>query len=243
MRIFARTMAVCGILLRKIFCDITRCHPHGRGKTRLPELYSTAMPVWIRNSLFAVVMLCAAVIGMRVYLELNRPVAPEPDLPVSGQVSGAPERLPHFVLNDIAGEPRNIHEWSGPLLLNFWATWCAPCRREIPLLQALHADRAGIQVIGIAIDRQTDVESFLGEYGVTYPNLVGQEDALEVSELFGLAGLGLPFSVLTGADGHVLTVHIGEIDAAQLAEMVGISKAYESGALPLAAARAKLAEI
>ncbi len=200
------------------------------------------MPAWIRNLLFAVVMLCATIIGIRVYLEL-RSTPPVADLPVTGQVAGAPDTLPHFVLNDVAGRPRNIHEWSGPLLLNFWATWCAPCRREIPLLQTLHEEQAGITVIGIAVDRLPDVEAFLGEYGVTYPNLVGQEDAIKVSELFGLGGLGLPFSALAAADGRILTVHIGEIDAAQLAEMVGISKAYAAGALPLAAARAKLAEL
>jgi len=201
------------------------------------------MQGWIKNTLFAAVMLCAAIIGMSVYLELDTRSHANNGLPQTGQVSGAPEQLPEFILNDLGGEPRNIREWSGPLLINFWATWCAPCRREIPLLQTLHEDKAGIQVIGVAIDRLPDVESFVGEYGVTYPNLVGQEDAMQVSDLFGLSGLGLPFSVLTAADRSVLTVHVGEIDAGQLAEMVGIAKSYEAGGMTLAAAREQLAEI
>jgi len=201
------------------------------------------MPTYIRTGLFAVVMLCAMIIGMRVYLELDTRAEDDSSLPTIGQVSGAPEKLPHFVLNDVYGEPRNIHAFDGPLLINFWATWCAPCRREIPLLEALHKEQSGLQVLGIAIDRQPDVESFIGEFGVSYPNLVGQEDAMAVSDLFGLDGLGLPFTVLVSADGYILTVHIGEVDAGQLAEIAGISKAYENGALPLTAARAKLAEI
>jgi len=206
------------------------------------------MPVWIRNALFAVVMLCAMIVGMRVYLELaaRQQIAEEyaESLPQTGQAAGTPDRLPHFVLNDVWGEPRNIHEWSNqPLLINFWATWCAPCRREIPLLQALHAEQSGIQVIGIAIDTLPDVQTFIGEFGVSYPNLVGETDAIEVSSLFGLDNPGLPFTVLVGTDGSVLTVHIGEIDAAQLSEIAAISKAYEAGTLTRNAARAELADI
>ena len=206
------------------------------------------MPVWIRNSLFGVVMLCAMIVGMRVYLELDarqeRVQEYTESLPQAGQASGTPEVLPHFVLDDVWGERRNIHEWMGrPLLINFWATWCAPCRREIPLLEALHKDESGIQVIGIAIDKQPDVMTFIGEFGVSYPNLVGETDAIAVSEQFGVAELGLPFTVLTGGDGSVLTVHIGELNAAQLSKIAEISAAYESGSLEKAAARAELAKI
>ncbi len=204
------------------------------------------MPGWTRNLLLAVVMVCSAIIGMRVYLELREQPPDDSSLPRAGQHAGAPEVLPGFTLNDIEGRPRAISEWSGqPLLLNFWATWCAPCRREIPLLQKLHAEQAihGIQVIGIAIDRRDDVELFLAEYGVTYPNLVGDADAIEVSTLFGLEGLGLPFSVLSAADGSILTVHIGEIDGSQLAELTAISGRYAAGQLDLQTARDQLARL
>ncbi len=154
--------------------------------------------------------------------------------------------LPELTLNDLRGQPRAVAEWAGrTLLINFWATWCAPCRREMPLLQALHNERSatGIQVVGIAIDRQPDVQSYIAEAGISYPILSGEADAMAVSDLFGLDGLGLPFSVLVASDGKILTVHIGEVVRQQLAAMVDISKAFEAGELELDQARRQLAEL
>ncbi len=204
------------------------------------------MPDWFRNTLFVVVMISAMTIGMRVYIETTTTHGNHGALPEAGQLAGTPDTLPEFVLNDVDGQPRNIREWAGqPLLINFWATWCAPCRREIPLLQQLHSEKpaSGIQVIGVAIDNQPDVEAFLSEYGVNYPNLVGEADAMQVSSLFGMDNLGLPFSVLAAADGRILTVHIGELDYDQLAKMAVISKAYANGSMALPVARGELAAL
>lgn len=186
------------------------------------------------------------IIGVRVYLELDARIPVESSLPETGQLRGAPDELPEFSLHDVSGSERQISEWAGqPLLINFWATWCAPCRREIPLLQNLHAQKSihGIQVIGIAIDRLSDVEIFIAEYGVTYPNLVGEADAMQVSSLFGMDNLGLPFSVLSGSKGEILTVHVGEIDAGQITKMVAVSKAHAAGTTSLGSARSKLGEL
>ncbi len=74
-----------------------------------------------------------------------------------------PARLPDFSLNDLSGKPTSITSWSGKsLMINFWATWCAPCRREIPLLKTLAADWAGrdLTVVGIAVDHADKVRQF-----------------------------------------------------------------------------------
>jgi thiol-disulfide isomerase/thioredoxin len=202
------------------------------------------MPIWIRNSLFAVMLLCCVIIGMRVYIALD--ASDNSDAIAVGAVSSDAmlTKLPEFTLNDMWGEPHSISEWAGkPLLINFWATWCAPCRREMPLLQALHTSQDDLQILGIAIDRQADVQTYMAESGISYPSLVGEEDAMRVSDLFGLEGLGLPFTVLIGAGGEVLTVFIGEIEAAELDEMADISRRFASGELSLAESREQLSEL
>jgi thiol-disulfide isomerase/thioredoxin len=201
------------------------------------------MPIWLKRTLYLAMIFCSIIIGLSAYLELNSPA----DQGLAGNsTSTAPDRLPDFTLNDVWGEAHAISEWSGqPLLINFWATWCAPCRREMPLFQALHNERttSGITVVGIAIDRQPDVQSYIAEAGISYSILVGEADAMAASDLFGLPGLGLPFSVLVSSDGSILTVHIGEIDAGQLRNLAAASQAVEAGELSVANARLQLAKL
>jgi len=201
------------------------------------------MPTWIKAVLYLIMLLCSAIIGVRAYLEFQSDTEATPAATLTEM---APEQLPEFTLNDVWDEPHKISEWSGePLLINFWATWCAPCRREMPLLQALHNERVatGLQIVGIAIDHQPDVQSYIAEAGISYPILYGEADAMAVSDLFGLDGLGLPFSVLVASNGTILTVHLGEVVHQQLADMVTISKAFEAGELNVDQARQQLAKL
>ncbi len=162
---------------------------------------------------------------------------PQPDLTNAATV------LPDFVLSDLNGVPRPISDWSGrPILINFWATWCAPCRREMPLLQKLHEESGndGLQVIGIAIDRAPDVSAFTMETGITYPILVGQEDAIEVTDGFGLDFLGLPFTVLVDQDGQILKIQLGELHADDLKLIVAVTAELRAGEIGVNAARQRL---
>ncbi|MGI9308334.1 MAG: TlpA family protein disulfide reductase [Gammaproteobacteria bacterium] len=194
-----------------------------------------SLPVIYRN---VMLLVSAVLLGFLLSNIVFRQEDPTPSLQVD--MSLAAKVLPEFQLKDIYGEQRSISEWSGQyLLINFWATWCAPCIREMPLLQTLHQQRKRhqLQVIGIAIDRTPDVQSFVAEAGVNYPILVGQEDAMAVSDLFGQDIPGLPFSVLSDAHGNILTIHVGEIDAGELRDMVAITDALQNGEIDLVESR------
>lgn len=99
------------------------------------------------------------------------------------------------------------------VLLNFWATWCPPCRKEIPDLYALdqkyRAD--GFRVIGVAVDKQEAAEKFLQSLGVNYPNVADRRESLALMGRLGNRSGGLPFSVLIGRDGGVILTRLGTV--------------------------------
>jgi thiol-disulfide isomerase/thioredoxin len=115
-------------------------------------------------------------------------------------------------LRDAAGAPHTLSQWRGKVLIvNFWATWCAPCREEIPLfvkLQREYGDR-GIQFVGIAIDEPAKVQPFAQEFGINYPVMVGGMDTAEWSRRLGNGAGALPFTLIVGRDGVVRATHVG----------------------------------
>jgi len=122
-------------------------------------------------------------------------------------------------LADLDGQPRRLGEWDGRLVLvNFWATWCGPCRDEMPLLDhsgALFADK-GLQVVGIAIDDAEAVRGFLKENPVRYPILLDVANGVDPSVIFGDTRQVLPFSVLIGRDGRIVDQRAGSFSQSSL---------------------------
>ena len=129
-----------------------------------------------------------------------------------------PDRLPDFSLQDRGGKSVSIRAWAGKsLVINFWATWCAPCRREIPLLESLQrawADR-GVEVIGIAVDHRDQVLAYADDLKIDYPLLIGEQDALDAAAAFGVAAPALPFTVFTDRRGEVVALVMGELHGAE----------------------------
>jgi peroxiredoxin len=156
-----------------------------------------------------------------------------------------PEYLPTFSLNDSAGKLTSIAGWGGQsLVLNFWATWCAPCRREIPLLKALHDEwRArDVAVIGIAVDYPEKVAAFADEFKIAYPLLIGDQDALEVAAAFGVASPVFPFTVFTDRRGEVVALFMGELHRPQADLILSVVRELNQDTLKLPAARRSIAE-
>lgn len=150
-----------------------------------------------------------------------------------------------FTLPDTSGTPRSLDEWHGrPLLVNFWATWCAPCRREIPLLksaQAAHGEH--LQVIGVAVDYVEDVLAYAETAAFNYPVLVGQEEAMAAAETSGIEFLGLPFTMVIAADGRLIKTHIGEILKTDIDEIVTVLERLEAGEIDVGEAREALGRL
>ncbi|MDG2107851.1 MAG: TlpA disulfide reductase family protein [Woeseiaceae bacterium] len=130
-----------------------------------------------------------------------------------------------FTLPDMDGINHDFSEWSGKnRILNFWATWCAPCRREIPLLKAFQVEQGdnGFQVIGIAVDFPEPVVSYAETAAFNYPILIGEKDAIAVAESSGFEFIGLPFTMFVTPDGELIGSYIGELHQSHLDTMVEV---------------------
>lgn len=158
-------------------------------------------------------------------------------------VASAPVEFPAFTLPDIDGTARDFEEFGGRhRLLNFWATWCAPCRREIPLLKSFQAEQGpdGILVIGIAVDFMEEVRAYAEAAEFNYPILVGQEDAMDVAESSGLRFNAMPFTMVVSREGQYLGAYLGELHARHLEDISNILARLDDGEINVENARGAL---
>ena len=167
--------------------------------------------------LFALVALLGLVLGAG-YAWFSRPAPP----PVGVEGAGLGDPRPPFRHGDLNGQWVEADHFDGQLLLvNFWATWCAPCRREMPVLQAASERHAGdLVVVGIAIDDPGPVRDFVTELGISYPILVGSADVISTQRAWGNAAGALPYTVLVDRDGQIRWQHLGEVTAQELDEVL-----------------------
>lgn len=127
-------------------------------------------------------------------------------------------------LPDLAGAEQSLAQWKGKVLVvNFWATWCTPCRDEMP--EFVQAQRElggrGLQFVGIAIDQADKVQQFAQELGLNYPALIGGYGAIELSRTFGNRLGALPFTIVVDRSGRIAHTQLGPLRDASLRAIVG----------------------
>ncbi|WP_083444764.1 TlpA family protein disulfide reductase [Herbaspirillum rhizosphaerae] len=160
--------------------------------------------------LFILVAAIAAGVGMYTSHKQNQPVPQTPE-------AKAVANLFAQTMPDVAGKPQALSQWKGkPVIINFWATWCAPCVEEMPELAALQAEVAPVQIIGIGVDSQENIAQFAEKFHIYYPLYVAGTGATDLLRQFGNQAGGLPFTVLVGLDGNLKKVYLGRLNFDEL---------------------------
>ena len=156
----------------------------------------------------------------------------------NGKESGsrqAIDRLFATTLADEHGQHQAMAQWRGKILVvNFWATWCPPCREEMPYFSRLHTDYAaqGVQFVGIAVDSAAAVQAFAAREQISYPLLVGGQASVELSAELGNRAAGLPFTLLMDRNGEPIATRTGRFAEAELENLLRRQLSGQSAKMP-----------
>ncbi len=183
----------------------------------------------MNKTIIAAVAIIATVAG--VWVAKNRPSkppSPTATYATTSTVADEPQALSEvlipFSLPDMAGNKHNLNEWRGQVIvLNFWATWCPPCREEIPMFIALHEDYKdkGLSIIGVAIDQRDAVGDYRDTLHISYPILIDEGGTMPIimHQYGNFAGV-LPYSVIIDRDGKIQNRKLGAYTREELEPMI-----------------------
>jgi len=165
----------------------------------------------IRN-LFFILLALMLLLGGGVYV--FRPKAPA-TLPE--------EAIATASFYDLKDTVQPLAQWKGKVMvLNFWGTWCPPCRAEIPEFIRFQKqyEKQGVQFVGVAIDQKSKAQAYATELGINYPILLGDLAGIDLARRIGNAEGGLPYTVITDRGGKVIATQLGTISYEKLESIV-----------------------
>ena len=133
--------------------------------------------------------------------------------------------MSEFSLENINGEMISIEEFKGKkTLINFWATWCRPCRKEMPMLNGVYLSEnpSEFSVVGIAIDKPEKMTQFVAELGIDFPIMIGQSNAYDIMKELGNEALTLPYTILIDDTDEVIWSKNTELKHSDMDEVLNI---------------------
>lgn len=168
------------------------------------------MRKWLDNPLVIVILIILLGLGIRQVLFKPQVAAPS-------QVYGSETAEPLFAANfvDVAGKMQALNQYKGKILVvNFWASWCGPCREEMPELSHMHTQYLdnNVMVLGIALDNMEDVKAFLESAPVSYPIFIADDAGMPLAQQMGNDQGVLPYTVIVRPDGSIANVYFGRIN-------------------------------
>ena len=173
---------------------------------------------WLDRPLF--VIACIVVLGLAVRHFFVEPIVAQPNAP-RGQINT--QMLFSSKLPNLSGQTQALSQFRGKsLVVNFWATWCPPCREEMPELSQFHQkyQDKNVVVLGLAIDDLENVQAFNQTQAVSYPLLADNDTAMALSQNLGNDRGVLPYTVVIRPDGSIAEVFFGQVNEAVLEQSV-----------------------
>lgn len=167
------------------------------------------------------VVLTAVIAAAGGYLAYGYVAAERGEAPAenaAADLDGQPlvgQRRPDYTLGSVDGSIISAADFDGQVVLvNFWATWCAPCREEMPMLMELREELRGdgFEVVGVALDDVQRARDFVEELDIQYPILVGSTDVMVTMQVYGNASGVMPYSVLVDRDGIIRWTRLGVLE-------------------------------
>lgn len=178
-----------------------------------------------KSNFYTIVLICiaAAVAGFAISSRIQQSNLEDQHSVTKTRKAPNDIKRPEFQLTDLGGNLRNIKEWDGKvILLNFWATWCPPCKKEIPAFIELQDKygSSGFQIIGVAIDQPELVEAYSDSMGVNYPILVGEDEGIDITTQYGNRLNLLPYTVIIDRNSMIRFIKKGEVTKDEIEELI-----------------------